>query len=94
MRILIVGGTGLISSELSGYALREGNEVTLINRGHSPIPVAPGAHVIHADATDAHALRAALQGPRLRGERFDAVVQFIAFDAQQVHDDGDIPPPH
>jgi nucleoside-diphosphate-sugar epimerase len=87
MRILIVGGTGLISSELSTCALGEGHEVTLINRGHSSIPVAAGAHVIHADATDANALRSALQGPRLRGERFDAVVQFIAFDAAQVHDD-------
>ena len=87
MRILIVGGTGLISSELSGCAVSEGHEVTLINRGQSALPVPAGAHVIHADATNAQALRAALQGPRLRGERFDAVVQFIAFDAVQVHDD-------
>lgn len=87
MRILIVGGTGLISSELSAIALAAGHEVTLINRGTSALGTAPGAKVIHADATDPEALRSALRGPRLRGERYDAVVQFIAFKPQQVRDD-------
>lgn len=87
MRILIVGGTGLISSELSAYALAAGHEVTLVNRGRSPIATASGAPTIHADATDAEALRSALRGTRLRGERYDAVVQFIAYSPQQVLDD-------
>jgi nucleoside-diphosphate-sugar epimerase len=84
MRILLVGGTGLISSEVSRLALAEGHEVTLVNRGQSLLPSAPGAHIIHADATDAEALRSALRGPRLRGERFDAVIQFIAYGPEQV----------
>ena len=87
MRILIVGGTGLISSELSAIALAEGDEVTLVNRGSAALPPAPGAHVIHADATNPEALRAALRGPRLRGEKFDAVIQFIAYHPQHVRDD-------
>jgi len=87
MRLLIVGGTGLISSQLSAIALEQGDEVTLINRGKSAIPPAPGAHIIHADAENPEALRAALRGPRLRGERFDAVVQFIAYHPQHVRDD-------
>ena len=84
MRILLVGGTGLISSEVSRLALAQGHDVTLVNRGRSLLPSAPGAHLIHADATDTEALRSALRGPRLRGERFDAVVQFIAFGPEQV----------
>jgi len=87
MRILIVGGTGLISSELSALALAQGHDVTLINRGTSKIPSPRGAHIIHADATNAEALRSALRGPRLRGERYDAVVQFIAFEPEQVRAD-------
>jgi len=87
MRILLIGGTGLISSEVSAIALTQGHEVTLVNRGQSALPAAAGARVIHADATDAEALRSALRGPRLRGERFDAVVQFVAYDPQHVRDD-------
>ncbi len=87
MRILLVGGTGLISSQVSQIALAEGHEVTLVNRGKSALPSAPGAHLIHADATSAEQLRSALRGPRLRGERYDAVVQFIAYGAEHVRDD-------
>ena len=87
MRILLVGGTGLISSQTSVLALADGHDVTLVNRGQSSLPAAPGAHIIHADATNAESLRSALRGPRLRGERFDAVVQFIAYTPSQVRDD-------
>ena len=87
MRILLVGGTGLISSEVSLLALANGHEVTLVNRGTSSLPTAPGAHVIHADATNADSLRSALRGPRLRGERFDAVIQFVAYGPDHVRDD-------
>ncbi|WP_062518083.1 NAD-dependent epimerase/dehydratase family protein [Demequina gelatinilytica] len=85
MRILIVGGTGLISSALATAAHAAGHELTLINRGRSEAAAPPpGAHVIHVDATDAEALREALHGARLRRERFDAVVQFIAFTPEHV----------
>jgi nucleoside-diphosphate-sugar epimerase len=88
MRILIVGGTGLMSSELSRAASGAGHELTVVNRGRSSIaPPPPLSRVIHVDATDPSALRAALRGQRLRGERFDAVVQFIAYGAEQVRDD-------
>ena len=88
MRILIVGGTGLISSELADLAHIRGDKITLINRGVSDVALPPqGAHVIHADATDPAAMRAALHGMRLRGERFDAVVQFVAFGPEHVEQD-------
>lgn len=87
MRILIVGGTGLISSALATVLTRDGHDLTLVTRGLSHLSPPPEAHIIHADATDAEAMRAALRGPRLRGERFDAVVQFIAFDADHVRAD-------
>jgi len=67
MRILLIGGTGLISSEVSAFALADGDEVTMVNRGTSALPAASGAHVIHADATNPEALRSALRGARLRG---------------------------
>ncbi|WP_084104097.1 NAD-dependent epimerase/dehydratase family protein [Demequina sp. NBRC 110056] len=88
MRILIVGGTGLISSELAQLAVQAGDSVTLVNRGRSAAAPPPaGAHVMHADATDAAVLRSALRGMRLRGERFDAVIQFVAFGPEHVAED-------
>jgi len=85
MRILIVGGTGLISSELAAQAAEAGHDLTLVTRGRSAVADAPaGTHHIHVDATDAAALRDALHGMRLRRERFDAVVQFIAFRPEHV----------
>lgn len=88
MRILIVGGTGLISSEFSHVCAARGDNLTLITRGTSTTATAPaGAHVLHADATDAAAVRSLLRGARLRGEKWDAVVQFVAFGPEHVADD-------
>src|SRR5690606_33268096 len=36
------------------------------------------------DATDAAQIRSVLQGPRLRGETYDAVVQFVAFEPEHA----------
>lgn len=88
MKILIVGGTGLISSELTAQAHARGDHVTLVNRGRSRVSTPPaGVDVIRADATDAAAMRGALRGRQLRGEKFDAVVQFVAFTPEHVAED-------
>lgn len=88
MRILIVGGTGLISSELAAQAHARGDQLTLINRGRSTVASAPpAADVIHGDATDPAAMRSVLRGRQLRGEKFDAVVQFVAFTPEHVAQD-------
>lgn len=88
MRILVIGGTGLISGAFAALCLDRGDDVTLVTRGTSPVaPSLAGAHVLHADATDADALRSLLRGARLRRERWDAVVQFVAYEPQHVRDD-------
>ncbi len=88
MRILVVGGTGLISSAFAAACAARGDDLTLITRGMPGRQPAPAdAKAIHVDATDAGALRSALRGPRLRGERWDAVVQFVAFTPDQVRED-------
>ena len=88
MKILIVGGTGLISSELAAQAHARGDQLTLVNRGSSNLAAPPpGADVIHADATDPAAMRAALRGRQLRGETYGAVVQFVAFTPEHVAQD-------
>ncbi len=84
MRVLFIGGTGLISSACAQSAISRGIALTLLNRGVSRKYSAPaGAELLTADIHgDPAALSAAL-GAR----RFDAVVDWIAFDPADVERD-------
>jgi nucleoside-diphosphate-sugar epimerase len=85
MRILMIGGTGLISSSVVKAAVAHGYDVTLVTRGTAgTIPAPAGVSTIHADAENPDSLRSALRGTRLRGEKFDSVIQFIAFEPEHV----------
>lgn len=84
MRVLFIGGTGVISSACAELALARGIELTLLNRGksagHHPVPA--GAEVITADIRDRQAAEAALAG-----RRFDAVVNWVAFTPDHIETD-------
>ncbi len=81
MRILFVGGTGIISSACSELAVAQGMELHLLVRGASSSkrPPPPQAILHHADARDLEAARAALGD-----HEFDAVVDFVAFTEEHV----------
>jgi nucleoside-diphosphate-sugar epimerase len=82
MRILLIGGTGIISSACSSRIVAAGHELFLLCRGNSPRPVADGAHVLRADIRDPVSARRAL------GDlTFDAVANFIAFEPAHVEVD-------
>lgn len=76
MKILFVGGTGIISRACAELALARGMDVTLLNRG-GRAEVA-GARVIRGDIQDP-ALASVL-----REQRWDAVVDFIVFKADEI----------
>ncbi len=79
MRILIVGGTGNLSSACSAAALGAGLEVFNLNRGLKPAETAPGVTRLKADIRDQDATRAVL------GDlRFGAVVDFISYTTEQL----------
>ena len=84
--VLFIGGTGVISTACVREAMRQGREVTLLNRGettHRSVPDA--AEVLQADVRDAASVRAAL------GQReFDTVVSFLAFTPEHVQQDVDL----
>jgi len=85
VRVLFIGGTGLISSAASPLAVERGMDLTLVNRGSSIRGVAPeGARVIHADAHDAQALREAVAADVAAHGEYDAVVQWICFTPDHV----------
>ena len=83
MRILFVGGTGLISTACSAATVAAGHELWLMNRGRSLLPtvVAP-ERVMTADATDEAQVKAAL-----KGHEFDVVVQWVGYVPRHVEQD-------
>ena len=84
MKILIIGGTGLISSACSDLAVARGYELVIVNRAASAHYVVPeGAIVINADVYADEAHFASL----VAGHRFDAVVDFLAFTVDDIERD-------
>jgi nucleoside-diphosphate-sugar epimerase len=81
MKVLFVGGTGLISSACTRLAVERGIELQLLNRGGNP-DRALGAATITADVRDEAATERALAG-----RRFDVVVDWIAFTPDDIERD-------
>jgi nucleoside-diphosphate-sugar epimerase len=80
LRVLFIGGTGVISAAAAQRAVAVGHRLTILNRGSQTLRPAPeGAEVLKADMRDTASVRAAL-GNRM----FDVVVDFVAFTADHV----------
>jgi nucleoside-diphosphate-sugar epimerase len=86
MKILLVGGTGIISSACAQLAIERGHELYLLNRGQTTKrPVPEGAKVLHGDIRNRESARAALGD-----HKFDAVVNWIAFTTDHIETDLDL----
>ena len=79
MKVLFIGGTGIISSGSAALAVERGIDLTLLNRGQSVRTPPAGARVLHANIRD----RAAVQ-EALGGQKFDVVADFLAYTPDQV----------
>ena len=82
MQVLFIGGTGTISSACTALAAERGIELTLWNRGRRKAGVPTGVEALKVDIDDAPAVKRALSG-----RRFDAVVDWIAFEPAHVERD-------
>ena len=86
LRILFIGGNGIISSASSALAVARGDELTLLNRGRSTLrPPLEGVRQLIGDADDAASVTAALGD-----ETFDVVANFRSFSPSQVARDIEI----
>lgn len=84
MKLLFIGGTGLISSACSELAVERGHELFLLNRSSSAkYPAPEHAAVLQADIHADSAHLSAL----LAGHHFDAVIDFIAFSPEDIDRD-------
>ena len=82
MKVLFIGGTGVISSACSRLAVESGIDLYLLNRGESTRPVPDTIKIIGADIRDKDATRRALGS-----HEFDAVVEWIAFVPEHIETD-------
>jgi nucleoside-diphosphate-sugar epimerase len=75
MRILIIGGTGLISTSTAHILAQQGEQVVLYNRGQSTYPTAPGVTTLHGDRTKHAAFEAQMSG----AGAFDVIIDMVAY---------------
>ena len=86
MKVLFIGGTGIISSACSNAAIDAGYDLFLLNRGKTTSRQAPqGSYILPGDIRDPNSARDAI-----RGHDFDVVVDFIAFTPEHVQQDIDL----
>lgn len=79
MRLLIIGGTGLLSGAVVKEAQKKGIEVTIVNRGIKSKIMPQGVKVITADFRNEIMMSTALQDLH-----FDAAIDFICFNKEQM----------
>lgn len=86
MKVLFIGGTGIISSACSRLAVEQDMELYLLNRGRTTSrPVPDGITVLPGDIRDPASARAALHN-----QTFDVVVNWIAFTPEHIQADLDL----
>ncbi len=79
MKILLIGGTGTISSAITRQLAASGNDLWLLNRGSRQEEVPSNVHQIIADVSDEPAVSKLMEG-----HCWDAVCEFIGFLPEQV----------
>ena len=78
MKILFIGGTGIITTDSVRLAVSRGYDVTLLNRGTSKL-VLEGVRQLHADVYDRRAVEAVLGD-----ECFDVILDCISYTPAEL----------
>jgi nucleoside-diphosphate-sugar epimerase len=83
LRVLFIGGSGIISSACSRVAAERGIELFVLNRGVSTSrPLPSQVRTLRADIRDPASVT-----EQIKGLDFDAVVDWVAFTPEQVRTD-------
>jgi nucleoside-diphosphate-sugar epimerase len=87
LRVLFIGGSGVISSACSWLAVQQGIELAVLNRGMSAArrPLPDRVSLLHGDAREPDSVRQAIGG-----REFDVVVDWVAFTPEHVRADIDV----
>jgi nucleoside-diphosphate-sugar epimerase len=80
LKVLFIGGTGVISSACARLAVERGIDLHVLNRGRTgDRPLPPETKVLHGDIRDRGSVREALGD-----QEFDSVVNWLAFTREDV----------
>ena len=79
MKILIIGGTGTLSSPIVDECICRGYEVTMINRGKRNHFINPKAELIKCDINNEEKLKTVVNG-----RTFDCCIDFLVFNEKQL----------
>ena len=79
MKILLVGGTGVLSTEIMNRSIAEGHDVFVINRGNRRELIPDEVHLLRADINDSGNVNKLIDGLQ-----FDVVADFICYTKDQV----------
>ena len=75
MKVLIIGGTGLISTAITRFLMERGDDVTLYNRGIRELHISHKPKRIIGDRTD----YAAFEAQMAKAGCFDCVIDMVCF---------------
>ena len=82
MKILFIGGTGVISSACTALTAERGHDLTLLTRGKSSRPIPDGVNLLQGNIRDLDQTR------KILGEKtFDVVVDWAAFTPEHIETD-------
>ena len=80
MKVLIIGGTGLISTAITRCLIERGDAVTLYNRGQTDADLPEGYNTITGNRRDYSAFEAQMA----EAGNFDAVIDMIGFGPADI----------
>jgi len=82
IKVLFIGGTGIISSGCAPLAVERGVDLYFLNRGNSTRETPKGVTVLRGDIRDPQSVKAAI------GDlKFDSVVDWVAFGTDHIKTD-------
>ncbi len=81
MKILFIGGTGIISTACTALAAKRGMDLTLLSRGQHKTEIPAGVKTLIADVNDPALPK------KLERESFDAVVDWVAYTPADIERD-------
>jgi nucleoside-diphosphate-sugar epimerase len=86
LRVLFIGGSGVISSACSRVGVESGIELYVLNRGRSTVrPLPAGVTMLRADIREPRTVR-----DEIKDLDFDSVVDWVAYTPDQVQADIDL----
>lgn len=79
MNVLIIGGTGILSTAVVDKCIKEGINVTMINRGKRTLFINPNVTLIKCDVHDKEKLKYLIAG-----KHYDCVIDFLIYNIEQL----------